>query len=145
MRQSIICWQFLFYLTVKDILSYLIFCKKNDKNWFIICFTNTNYHQELIKKIFMGFFPFFQEYPCAYIICTISVFVIGISAYPFDFSDRECQDLFPQRLGGDARVHSHNAPFTVEPQDSIFTDSGLKGKTIVMIVAIFLCHRRSPV
>ncbi|XP_062612289.1 putative defense protein Hdd11 [Saccostrea cucullata] len=44
------------------------------------------------------------------------------SAYPFDFSERECRDLFPERIGKDSlnvgNAHSEEI-FTIEPSETI--------------------------
>ena len=43
------------------------------------------------------------------------------SAYPFTFTDRECRDLFPERIGKDSLSvnEAHDLPFEIEPSETI--------------------------
>ena len=43
------------------------------------------------------------------------------SAYPFTFTDRECRDLFPERIGKDSLSANavHGLPFEIEPSETI--------------------------
>lgn len=53
------------------------------------------------------------------------------TAYPFTFSERECRDLFPERIGKDSLSDhvNHDLPFEIEPSDSIYgiSPNGIHG------------------
>lgn len=62
-----------------------------------------------------------------WVILSVSVLLTTQSsfvwtAYPFTFSERECRDLFPERIGKDSLSDhaSHDLPFEIEPSDSIY-------------------------
>lgn len=67
--------------------------------------------------------------------------IAWVFAYPFDYSERECRDMFPEALGYDAQL-DNNPPFEILLSQNMYTEYAKIDGKCSSICGLYFTHCR---